>query len=72
MDTWPKKRSGVTEVTERMNNVAKGAALMAGVTYEIKLIMACTNYWPMKLEQRQPTVKAITASGQLRRKLGGM
>jgi aminobenzoyl-glutamate utilization protein B len=31
------KRSGVTEVTERMNNVAKGAALMAGVTYEIKL-----------------------------------
>jgi aminobenzoyl-glutamate utilization protein B len=30
------KRSGVT-VTERMNNVAKGAALMAGVTYEIKL-----------------------------------
>jgi hypothetical protein len=25
------KRSGVTEVTERMNNVAKGAALMAGV-----------------------------------------
>jgi aminobenzoyl-glutamate utilization protein B len=25
------------KVTERMNNVAKGAALMAGVTYEIKL-----------------------------------
>ncbi|MFT4984185.1 MAG: aminobenzoyl-glutamate utilization protein B [Flavobacterium sp.] len=31
------KRSGVTEATERMINVAKGAALMAGVTYEIKL-----------------------------------
>jgi aminobenzoyl-glutamate utilization protein B len=31
------KRSGVTEVTERMINVAKGAALMAGVTYDIKL-----------------------------------
>ena len=31
------KSSGVTEATERMINVAKGAALMAGVTYEIKL-----------------------------------
>jgi aminobenzoyl-glutamate utilization protein B len=32
-----KKRSGVAEVTERMFNVAKGAALMAGVEYDIKL-----------------------------------
>jgi aminobenzoyl-glutamate utilization protein B len=31
------KRSGVTEVSERMNDIAKGAALMAGVQYEIKL-----------------------------------
>lgn len=31
------KRSGVAEVTERMFNVAKGAALMAGVEYDIKL-----------------------------------
>ncbi|MEI9909561.1 MAG: amidohydrolase [Bacteroidota bacterium] len=31
------KRSGVAEVTERMNDIAKGAALMAGVQYEIKL-----------------------------------
>ena len=31
------KRSGVAEVGERMKNIAKGAALMAGVEYEIKL-----------------------------------
>ena len=31
------KRSGVAEVAERMKNIAKGAALMAGVDYEIKL-----------------------------------
>jgi len=31
------KRSGVAEVSERMKNIAKGAALMAGVEYEIKL-----------------------------------
>jgi aminobenzoyl-glutamate utilization protein B len=31
------KRSGVAEVTERMLNIAKGAALMAGVEYNIKL-----------------------------------
>lgn len=31
------KRSGVAEVTERMFNIAKGAALMAGVDYNIKL-----------------------------------
>jgi aminobenzoyl-glutamate utilization protein B len=31
------KRSGVTEVSERMMNIAKGAALMAGVEYDIKL-----------------------------------
>ena len=31
------KRSGVAEVTERMRDIAKGAALMAGVEYEIKL-----------------------------------
>lgn len=31
------KRSGVAEVTERMMNIAKGAALMAGVEYEVKL-----------------------------------
>lgn len=31
------KRSGVAEVSERMKDVAKGAALMAGVDYEIKL-----------------------------------
>jgi aminobenzoyl-glutamate utilization protein B len=31
------KRSGVTEVSERMKDIAKGAALMAGVEYEIKL-----------------------------------
>lgn len=31
------KRSGVAEVSERMKNIAKGAALMAGVDYEIKL-----------------------------------
>jgi aminobenzoyl-glutamate utilization protein B len=30
-------KSGVAEVTERMFNVAKGAALMAGVEYDIKL-----------------------------------
>jgi metal-dependent amidase/aminoacylase/carboxypeptidase family protein len=35
-----------------MNNVAKGAALMAGVTYEIKLNNGFTNYWPMKLEPK--------------------
>lgn len=31
------KRSGVAEVSERMFDIAKGAALMAGVQYEIKL-----------------------------------
>ena len=31
------KRGGVAEVTERMKDIAKGAALMAGVEYEIKL-----------------------------------
>jgi aminobenzoyl-glutamate utilization protein B len=31
------KRSGVAEVSERMKDIAKGAALMAGVDYEIKL-----------------------------------
>ena len=31
------KRSGVAEVAERMKNIAKGAALMAGVDYEVKL-----------------------------------
>ncbi len=31
------KRSGVAEVTERMRDIAKGAALMAGVEYDIKL-----------------------------------
>jgi aminobenzoyl-glutamate utilization protein B len=31
------KRSGVAEVSERMKDVAKGAALMAGVSYDIKL-----------------------------------
>ena len=31
------KRKGVVEVSERMKNIAKGAALMAGVEYEIKL-----------------------------------
>lgn len=31
------KRSGVAEVAERMKDIAKGAALMAGVEYEVKL-----------------------------------
>jgi len=31
------KRSGVAEVAERMKDIAKGAALMAGVDYEVKL-----------------------------------
>jgi len=31
------KRTGVAEVAERMKNIAKGAALMAGVDYDIKL-----------------------------------
>jgi aminobenzoyl-glutamate utilization protein B len=31
------KRSGVVEVSERMKNIAKGAALMAGVDYEVRL-----------------------------------
>jgi len=31
------KRSGVTTVEERMKDIAKGAALMAGVQYDIKL-----------------------------------
>ena len=31
------KRSGVAEVSERMKDIAKGAALMAGVQYNIKL-----------------------------------
>jgi aminobenzoyl-glutamate utilization protein B len=31
------KRSGVAEVFERVNDIAKGAALMAGVQYDIKL-----------------------------------
>ncbi len=31
------KRSGVAEVSKRMEDIAKGAALMAGVAYEIKL-----------------------------------
>ncbi|MEP7142555.1 MAG: amidohydrolase [Ferruginibacter sp.] len=31
------KRSGVVEVSERMKDIAKGAALMAGVAYDIKL-----------------------------------
>ena len=31
------KRSGVVDVAERMKDIAKGAALMAGVSYEVKL-----------------------------------
>ncbi len=31
------KREGVAQVSERMKNIAKGAALMAGVEYDIKL-----------------------------------
>ncbi|MEI6087665.1 MAG: amidohydrolase [Bacteroidota bacterium] len=31
------KRSGVVEVSERMKDIAKGAALMAGVSYEVRL-----------------------------------
>ncbi len=31
------KRSGVAEVSERMMDIAKGAALMAGTSYEVKL-----------------------------------
>ncbi len=31
------KRTGVAEVAERMKDIAKGAALMAGVEYEVKL-----------------------------------
>jgi aminobenzoyl-glutamate utilization protein B len=31
------KRSGVAEVSDRMRDIAKGAALMAGVEYDIKL-----------------------------------
>ncbi len=31
------KRKGVAEVAERMKDIAKGAALMAGVDYEVKL-----------------------------------
>lgn len=31
------KRSGVADVAERMKEIAKGAALMAGVDYEVKL-----------------------------------
>jgi aminobenzoyl-glutamate utilization protein B len=31
------KRSGVAEVSERMKDIAKGAALMAGVSYEVRL-----------------------------------
>jgi len=31
------KRTGVAEVAERMKDIAKGAALMAGVDYEVKL-----------------------------------
>lgn len=31
------KRSGVAEVAERMKDIVKGAALMAGVEYEVKL-----------------------------------
>jgi aminobenzoyl-glutamate utilization protein B len=31
------KRSGVAEVADRMKEIAKGAALMAGVDYEVKL-----------------------------------
>jgi aminobenzoyl-glutamate utilization protein B len=31
------KRSGVAAVAERMNDIAKGAALMAGVQYDIKI-----------------------------------
>ena len=31
------KRSGLAEVSERMKDIAKGAALMAGVQYDIKL-----------------------------------
>lgn len=31
------KRSGVAEVSERMRDIAKGAALMAGVEYDIRL-----------------------------------
>ena len=31
------KRSGVAEVSDRMKDIAKGAALMAGVQYDIKL-----------------------------------
>lgn len=31
------KRSGVAEVSERMKDIAKGAALMAGVEYSVKL-----------------------------------
>jgi aminobenzoyl-glutamate utilization protein B len=31
------KRTGVAEVSERMKDIAKGAALMAGVSYEVRL-----------------------------------
>jgi metal-dependent amidase/aminoacylase/carboxypeptidase family protein len=34
---WIRDKRSVAEVTERMFNVAKGAALMAGVEYDIKL-----------------------------------
>jgi aminobenzoyl-glutamate utilization protein B len=52
------KRSGVAEVTERMFNVAKGAALMAGVEYDIKLnnglYEILTNETGAKVLQHEP------------------
>jgi metal-dependent amidase/aminoacylase/carboxypeptidase family protein len=38
-------QNGVAEVTERMFNVAKGAALMAGVEYDIKLNNGYEKYY---------------------------
>lgn len=37
-------RSDVNEITERLINVAKGAALMAGVTMEVEMISGCHEY----------------------------
>ena len=37
-------RSDVNEITERLINVAKGAALMAGVTMEVERISGCHEY----------------------------
>ena len=37
-------RTDVNEIVERLTNVAKGAALMAGVTMEVELISGCHEY----------------------------